>query len=64
MCNKTIIGRTSQAKSSYSRPEKEKTHTHTHTHTSYKHRLRNILNTVFKSVNKTKIHVNRQTVRH
>jgi len=30
-----IIGRTSQAKSSYSCPEKK------HTHTSYKHRLRN-----------------------
>jgi len=28
-CNKTTIGRTSQAKSSYSRPKKRKTHTHT-----------------------------------
>ena len=37
MCNKTIIGRTSQAKSSYSRLEKKEKNTHT----IYKHRLRN-----------------------
>ena len=52
--NKTIIDRTSQAKSSYSRPEKEKHKLQT---PSKKLGKINTLNTVFKSVNKTKINV-------
>jgi len=51
-----VIGRTSQAKSSYSGTEKRKnTHTHTHAHTSYKHRVRNWVKSQKLSKNNLKL---------